>query len=276
MFSDVIYIITYYVAGYRKKVVRNNLKNSFPKKTEKEIRSIEKKFYRHFCDYFVETIKLFNMSETEIKKRVTIVNPHSLDEYYKNNKSIFMYLAHYANWEWLSFSWTANHPEQKNYKLYPGFLPPSNKYIEKFIYRLRRESQSELIPKNNMLRRIIGLNREGNHGLFIFIADQSPARTSVQHWMTFLNQETATVTGPEKLAKKMGYPVFYYRVKKLKRGYFSAEMVKLAENANEVPSFQITERYMHEVEKSILEEPAYWLWTHRRWKLDRSECVNSD
>jgi KDO2-lipid IV(A) lauroyltransferase len=264
----------YHCIKYRKKVVHQNLINSFPNKTKEEISAIERKFYRHLCDYFFETIKILSMSKSEIKRRIEIKNPDELDKYFQNKQSIFLYLSHYANWEWLAFSWSVAHPEQKNYKLYPAYFRPTNKLVEKIILHLREKANSVLIEKRNMLRSVLKMNQEDIHGIFIFLADQRPHRTSVQHWMPFLNQDTPTIIGPEKLAKKLRMPLFYYRIKKLRRGYFSAELVKLAENPEEFSDFEITEMYMRELEKQINEEPAYWLWTHKRWKFKHKNFEN--
>jgi len=265
-----MFFFTFYVFRYRRKIVRKNLLTSFPEKSVNEINGIERKFYQHFCDYLFETLKLLNMSKKDIKKRVTLVNPDELDEYYKKGKSVFVYLGHYCNWEWLSYAWKVNKPTYSDYKMYPAYYPLGNKYIDKLFYILRsKKSDGVPIPQKKVLRTIIKLNQNKEKGMFIFLADQSPIWNSVQHWVTFLNQDTATIVGPEKLAKQTGYPVFYFKVRKLKRGHYSCEFIKLAEDATEVPEFVITERYMSELEKSIREDPPYWLWTHRRWKFSK-------
>lgn len=270
LISDFIFILLFYVIRYRRKVVKKNLIGAFPEKSKKEIAVIERKFYQHFCDYFFETLKLLNMSENDIKKRVTLINPNALDEYYNNNKSIFLYLGHYGNWEWLSYAWNVNQPKYTDYIMYPAYYPLGNKYVDQFFYILRSKRSNGIpLPQKKVLRTIIKLNQQNKKGVFIFLADQSPIWNSVQHWVKFLNQDTATIVGVEKLAKQTGYPVFYFKVRKLKRGHYSAEFIKLAEDATEVPEFLITERYMAELEKSIVEGPPYWLWTHRRWKFSK-------
>jgi KDO2-lipid IV(A) lauroyltransferase len=270
-FSDVVFVLIFHVFKYRRKVVIKNLRASFPNKSDIEINKVERAFYRHFCDYFIETIKLLNMSEADIKKRVTLINPEVLDEYYDNNKSIFLYLGHYANWEWLSYAWTVNRPAYTDYKMYIAYYPLGSKYLERFFVYLRsKKSKGIPVAQKKILRTIIKINQEGKKGIFIFIADQSPTRNSVQHWLTFLNQDTAPIVGPDKLSKQTGYPAFYYKIRKLKRGHYSCEFVKLAEDPNKVPEYAITERYFEELEKSIIEDPSVWLWTHRRWKFDKA------
>lgn len=268
VFSDILYLLIYHLIKYRREVVRKNLQNSFPEKTEKELLKIERDFYHHFCDYFIETLKLINISDKEIKKRVQFINADALDANYKNNQSVFLYLGHYGNWEWLSLAWFAQHPEYVDtFKMYPAYYPLSNEFTERFMYDLRTRSKSVPVPQKQILRAIIKLNRENEKGIFIFIADQSPMWNSVQHWVTFLNQDTATIVAPEKLAKQTGYPVFYIKIRKIKRGHYSSEFIKLVDEPNQIPEFEITERYMDEMQKTINEDPAYWLWTHKRWKF---------
>lgn len=275
LLADGIYFFVYYLFKYRRKTVRENLISSFPNKSKEEIKKIEKQFYHHFCDSFFETIKRLTISEKQIKKRIHIINPDAIEEYYSKNKSIFLYLGHYANWEWLTCGWTVNQPKYADYKMYSAYYPLSNKYTEHFFQYLRsRKTNGILVPQKKMLRTIIKVNQQGEKGIFNFIADQSPIWNSVQHWTKFLNHDTATIVGTEKLAKQMGYPVFYYKVRRIKRGYYSCEFIKIAENANEVPEFKLTEKFFAELEKSIIEAPAYWLWTHRRWKFDITTFYN--
>ncbi len=272
--SNFIYIIIYYVVKYRRTVVRKSLTISFPEKSDIEIKKIEKDFYKHFCDYFFETIKLINMSESDVKKRVKILNPELIDNFYKNNKSVFLYLGHYGNWEWLSYAWSVIRPELEDYKMYIAYYPLGNKHIEKFFYNLRSKKSNGIpIAQRKILRTIIKLNQEEKKGIFIFIADQSPTRNNVLHWLQFLKQDTAPIVGPEKLAKQTGYPSLYFKVKRIKRGYYSGEFIKLEDDPKKVPDYEITDRYFNELEKSIKEDPPLWLWTHRRWKFKKSEFI---
>lgn len=274
--SDFAFIIIFYIIKYRRKVVQTNLKNAFPEKTESELKKIEYSFYRHFCDMFIEPLKMLNFSEKEIKKRVKFVNPEALDEYYKNNQSVFINLGHYGNWEWLSYAWTAIHPEYtESYKMYPAYYPLRNKYAEKFIFALRTKAKSVPIPQKRVPRTIIKLQQDGLKGIFIFIADQSPIWNSVHHWMTFLNQSTATITGPEALAKQFGNPVFYLHIVKPKRGHYICEYIKITDQPKTIPNYGITELYMTELEKSIKADPSLWLWTHKRWKLNKAAFENN-
>lgn len=270
LISDFLFIIIYYVVRYRRKVVWKNLKNSFPNKTENELKKIERKFYLHFCDcFFAETMKLMHISDKEIKQHIQFTNIEIMDYYYKNNKSIILYLGHYGNWEWLPFAWNVWNKGKEHYRLYPAYYPVENKYFDQFYYNLRIKSGCKPIAQKRIFRAIVNMKRKGEKVLFAFIADQSPIWNSVEHWMTFLNQDTATINGVEKIARQTGYAVLYLSVKKIKRGYYTGEFVPMCENANELPEHKLTEQYMSLMEQTINEDPAFWLWTHKRWKFSR-------
>lgn len=268
-FSDLLFLLLFYIVRYRRKVVQNNLLNAFPNKTKKERACIEKEFYKHFCDYFFETIKVLNVSDKQMRARMKYINPEIMTEAFKNDNSIIGYLGHYGNWEWLSHGWAAQNTQNVTYDIYGAYYPLGNKYVERFFFYLRSKGKSIPVPQKKVLRTIIKLHQEGKKGLFVFIADQSPIWNSVQHWMKFLNQDTATIVGAEKLAKQTGYPSYYFNIKKVSRGHYTCEFIKIADNPKEYKDFEITEKYMRLLEKSIVENPPYWLWTHRRWKFNK-------
>lgn len=263
--SDFLFLIVYYLARYRRKVARQNLQNSFPEKSEKEIRRIERRFYLHFCDYIVETIKLVHISKKTLRKRFKFKNLHVLEDYYTKNQNIIVLLGHYGNWEWTTFAKNAlsNHNEYKAYSIYH---PLKNKAFDKFMLRLRSKSGSVLVPQKKVLRTMLETQRNNTSGFFCFIADQRPNRNTDTFWLNWLNQDTQPIVGPEKLAQKTAYPVLYFDIQKTKRGYYTGEFIVMTENPRELPEFELTKQYMHLMEKTILRNPAYWLWTHKRWK----------
>ena len=264
--SDIIFVLIYYVVRYRRKVVRKNLQNSFPEKPEKEIRCIERKFYRHFCDIWIETIKLIHISHKTMRKRFQFKNIHILDDYYKKNQNIILYLGHYGNWEWITFAKAAQKNHAHEYKAYSVYNPLHDKDLDRFMLRLREKSGSVLVPQKKVLRTMVEMKRNNTLGFFCFIADQSPRRHTIAYWQTWLNQETAPIVGPEKLAKQTDYPVIYLDIQKPKRGHYTGEFIVMTEKPNELPEFELTKQYMALMEKNILRNPAYWLWTHKRWK----------
>lgn len=265
--SDLLYFPLYYVMGYRKKVVRHNLKNSFPEKSEKERRTIEKQFYHHFCDYIVETIKLMHISDEEMKRRFRFTNSEMVHEQAVDGKSIFLMMGHYGNWEWVP-SITRWVPDQL--LMAQIYRPLSNKAADKFFLKLRSRYGSVGIAKNDTLRDIIRFRKAGKQMMIGFIADQTPSKNNLHYWTDFLNQDTPCLTGAEKIARKIDAHVMYLDVYKTKRGYYEATFREIAVNSPETAEFEITEKYMRMMEETILRAPQYWLWTHKRWKHNRT------
>lgn len=268
--SDILYILVYKLIGYRLKVVRKNLANSFPDKSKEELMRIEKEFYHHFCDYFVETIKLLHISDDTMRKRLEFKNLETVQQVFDNGNSVLLFLGHYCNWEWV--------PSLKLYyssdmALGQIYKPLKNKAFDDIFLKIRSRFGSFGIPKNSTLREIIRLRKEGKQQMIGFMADQVPSINNIHYWTNFLNQDTAVFTGVERIAKQTGFVVVYLDLQKVKRGYYKGEMKILSEDPKSEPEFAITERYMREIEHSINRQPAYWLWTHKRWKKKREEVA---
>ena len=270
LFSDCIYYLLYYCIRYRRKVVRKNLVNSFPEKSLKEIIAIEKGFYAWFCDYVVETIKLRTMSAEELQKRMVF---EGLETVYadmeKNNQTFcFAYLGHYCNWEWVSTLplWTKD-------KLGCAqiYHPLENEAFNTLFVNLRGRFGSESISMSETLRRIIQLKNEKKKTLIGFLADQTPMWNSIHLWMDFLSQETPVFTGTERIAKQVNAYVCYIDITRPRRGYYHGlfKPVKVDAQTPVTSEYPITEVYMHLLEETINRAPAYWLWSHNRWKRKR-------
>lgn len=264
-----LFLLVYYLVRYRRKVTRSNLQNSFPSKSKREILRIERRFYLHFCDYIVETIKLIHVSHKTMRKRFEYKNLHVIDDFYKKNQNIILYLGHYGNWEWTIFAKAAQRNHAHEYKAYSVYHPLSNKIFDHAMLKLRSKSGSVLVPQKKVMRTIVEMKQNSTSGFFCFIADHSPHRSGIAFWMNWLNQETAPIVGPEKLAQQTGYPAVYLDIQKIKRGHYTGEFTVMTEDARSLPEFELTKQYMHLMEKTILRDPAYWLWTHKRWKRKR-------
>ncbi|MDR0699625.1 MAG: lysophospholipid acyltransferase family protein [Tannerella sp.] len=262
--SDVFYFFIYYMARYRRGVVRNNLRNSFPGMAEKEIRKLERRFYRHFADYIIETIKLAHISQEELLRRANIRNPELiyglLD---KGHSCLILTMGHYGNWEWFS---GASARFEGRATVYPVYRPIQNKAFDRLFIYLRTRFHSCGIKKNNTIRDLVRLKQNKTPALLPFLADQTPSKANLHYWTTFLNQESAILTGPERIAKKLDIPVIFADIIKVKRGYYTADLKLITEKAKDTGKFLITEEYARMMEKTILRDPAYWLWTHKRWK----------
>ncbi len=264
--SDALYFFLYYLARYRRKVVRKNLTNTFPSKSKKEIEKIEKDFYRFLCDYFVETIKLLHISDKEIKQRMKFDNPELINELTQSGTSCFLCLGHYGNWEYvpsIGFYLSPNVVQGQIYKQL------HNKTFDCFFLKIRSRFSPKCIEKGEVFRTIVKNKNEGRPMVIGFVADQRPPRYLDHYWTTFLNQNTLALTGMERIAAKFGFAVVYLDIQRVKRGYYRGTFSLITADASKEKKFAVTEKYMRELEKTILRDPAYWLWSHNRWKFTK-------
>ena len=267
--SDLSFFSVYHIIRYRRKLVRKNLRNSFPDKTEEEIVSIEKDFYHHLCDYYFETIKLLNISDFRMKKHFVFKNEELIQYFLNDGKSVILMLGHYGNWEWVASItlWV----KDENTAIGQIYRPLRNKAFDLFFLKLRARFHSIGFAKNEIYREIIKMRRAGKKWLLGFISDQRPSPHNIHYWTQFLNQDTPVLNGAEKIAKQTGAVVCYLDVKKIKRGFYEGKVKLIAENSKETEEFEITEKYMRLMEKTILRNPAYYLWSHKRWKHKRED-----
>jgi KDO2-lipid IV(A) lauroyltransferase len=268
LLSDILFFMTYYIARYRRKVVRKNLNSSFPDKTEKEIVTLERRFYRHFADYIVETLKLAHISQEEILRRANIRNPELIfDLMDKGHTCFIIIMGHYGNWEW--FSGASARFEGRGH-IYQIYRPLTNKAFDRLFVYLRTRFHSYGIKKNEAVRDMINLKRNKTYAFVPFLADQSPSKANLHYWTKFLNQDSAILTGPERIAKKLDLPVIFADTQKVKRGYYTVDFKLITDNPKTLPDYQLTDQYVQLMEACILRDPAYWLWTHKRWKHKRN------
>lgn len=261
--SDILYMLFYKLLHYRVEVTRKNLAASFPQYSGNELLDIEKAFYRHFCDNIVETIKLLHISDKEIYKRIHVFNSELIESIAAHNKPIIIYLGHYGNWEWVpAVTWHFKNPE------YCGqiYRPLHDKGFDKLMLRVRSRFGTESIPQQSAFRHLIRLKKSGKPFLIGFIADQRPNGKNLNHWMTFLGQETAYNVGGEEIGRHLEAAYVYLDVVKTRRGYYDMTFREIVP-ADKECSFPFTKEYMKMLEQSILNEPQYWLWTHKRWVI---------
>ncbi|CAM4333757.1 lysophospholipid acyltransferase family protein [Zobellia roscoffensis] len=259
-FSDFVFFWIYRVVGYRKDVVRQNLELVFPEKTKAEIKDIEKKFYHHMCDMFLEMVKTMSLSKETVKKRYTVKNIEVLQEIEKE-KSILVVCSHYANWEWnVSMN---NYVNAKGYAVYQKV---SNTYFDQWIKKVRARWNTTLITKEETAKTVL-LNYKNNvTGIFGMVSDQSPQRSRAQYWTEFMGVKVPVINGAESLARKMDLAVVFLKVSKVKRGYYSAEFITITTSGKSTEKHEITDTFLRLAEQQIKEQPEYYLWTHRRWK----------
>lgn len=258
--SDFVYLVLYRLLKFRVEVVRKNLKTAFPFKAEDERLSIEKKFYKHFCDLFLEMIKSYGMSEKEMKKRMTYTNLEIFKESGIENRSVILMCGHYASYEWLlSLAYNLNH---KPYALY---TPLSNKYFDRLVQKVRTKHKSFLLSR---YKASVEMKRHRDQGLLCcygFAADQVP-NNNKSYRRPFLGLRVPVFTGAERMGKQLNAVILFANIQKIKRGYYQTTFELLSANPTEMPDYQITDMFFERLNQQIYKQPEYYLWTHNRFK----------
>jgi KDO2-lipid IV(A) lauroyltransferase len=259
-FSDVVFFFVYHIFGYRRTVVRNNLELVFPIKTTNEINRLEKDFFKHMCDMFLETIKTMSLSKEQVRKKYNVLNIDVLKKLEKE-RSILIVCSHYANWEWnVSIN---NYVNSKGYAVYQKI---TNKYFDAFIRKVRARWNTTLINQRETVKTVVRDKRDGVTGIFGLVSDQSPQRHRAQYWSEFMGIKVPVFNGAETMARKLDLAVVFLKVSKVKRGYYQAEFITIAERGRETEENEITEVFLRLTEQQIKEKPEYYFWTHKRWK----------
>lgn len=268
--ADIGYVLLYYIIRYRRGVVRKNLVTAFPEKSIDDIKTIERKFYHWFCDYFLEAIKLLSISDKELRRRFTIINSEEVEQCFQEGQDVAAILGHYCNWEWLSCVGMNLPPERETGLIYH---PLRNKTFDYLFRKLRSHEQNgHVIPKKDILRYVVTKKREGVRNICGYISDQGPKWTNIHLWLPFLNHEyTPVFTGGERIMRKMNNAVFYVEMSRPKRGYYTATYKLVTRDPNTLPADDITRRFFCLLEETIRQEPAFYLWSHNRWKRTKEE-----
>lgn len=261
--SDFLYFLVYHILKYRRVVVRKNLRNSFPDKTAAEQMEIERGFYHWFCDWVSETIKMTSISEKEINRRMKFENLEEVYAALEANKSVSLYMGHLCNWEWI-----VSIPKYLPRKAHVAAIyhPLENATFDRLMLRTRIRFGGEAIPMGGSGQVVAHWHEKGEPSLVAYIADQVPPYKSMHFWPTFLNQRTAVFTGAEKITQSLGAEAYYLDMSRPKRGYYVGKMIKITDHSKDEPEFAITAKYYELLEANILRAPAYWLWSHNRWK----------
>ena len=261
LFSDFLYLILYHVISYRKKLVRKNLALALPEKTFLERKIIEKKYYKHLSDLFLESFKSLNISEVDIKKRYSFKNIELLDELYKKKKNIILMGGHYASWEWFFII-----DRLTDYRINAIYKKLSNKYFDSLIKKIRSKYNGNLISTKNTFKEILKNTKLKGLNIYGFASDQSPKKNKATYWNNFLNNFVPFHTGAEIIAKKYDMAVVYMNVEKVKRGYYLASFELITDKPKKYKDFKITEDFIKLLENQVFKAPEYYTWTHNRFK----------
>ena len=261
IFSDFLRLIIYNLLGYRKKIVRSNLRKAFPHKSEDDLKWIEKRFYKHFCDITLEAFKSFTISSEEMQKRMVFKNLDVLTQFEKGNRSVIIMCGHYASWEWmLSIGY---HTVSQGYGIY---TPIMNKYLNKLIIKIRKKHRGNLISRYSAIQQIKNLHDEGNIAVYGFVSDQSPRPKPKSYWRPFLGVKVPVFVGAEMVARELDFGVVYAKINRVKRGYYEASFELISDQPKKTKLNRITDTFTEWLEQDIYSDPTQYLWTHKRFK----------
>ncbi|WP_343608684.1 lysophospholipid acyltransferase family protein [Chryseobacterium oranimense] len=265
IFSDVMFFLNYYLVGYRKKVITQNLRNSFPEKTEEEIRDIKKKFYLNFSDYLVETIKSFSISETESRVRMQHINQEVFHEAKAEGKNVIMLAGHVFNWEWINA--LAKIIPQKH--CHPVYRKVNSDFWENQMKIVRNKFGNEALEANEVIMNIFRSKNDGDSA-YMFVADQTPHVAHVNYGLEFLHQRTPAFIGYDKLATRMDLAFIYCEMKKVKRGYYQVNYHRIYPEGEKFTEHEVVRKFHQLLENTLNKNPDNYLWSHRKWKYQDS------
>lgn len=263
-FSWILYVLLNYVIGYRRKVIYNNLKNSFPEKSEKEIKEIQKKFYKNFSDYLVETLKTLSISIEELNKRHTFTNIELFRKYELEGRDIMMMAGHVFNWEWF----VSTGPNIQTPTTVAVYHKVKNEFWNHQVNKIRGKFGTVQLDMKKTPRFMMGTPNDGSHA-YLFVADQSPKKSAIHFDLEFLNQATPVFVGFDKIAIKKNMAVLYCKMVKIKQGYYHTTFEEIKPDGEKFEDMEIVQKFFNKLENTIKENPDNWLWSHKRWKYKK-------
>lgn len=268
--SDIANFVLYHIVRYRRDIVRRNITSAFPEKSLEECISIERGFYKWFCDYFVETVKLMSVSRQELLSRIEFRGIDKIEECFDRGQTCAGILGHYGNWELLSATGLVikKHPEAVIGLIYH---PLRSQLFDRLFINMRQSMGGVCVPKKDILRYLVSFRSQNLMNLFGYIADQAPRYRNIHLWLPFLNHDTPVFTGAERIMRKMNNAVFYIDVERPERGKYIYTFKLMTDKPGEMPEFEITKKFFVMLEQTIRREPRFYLWSHNRWKRTREE-----
>lgn len=268
--SDIANLVLYHIVRYRRDIVRRNITSAFPEKSLEECISIERGFYKWFCDYFVETVKLMSVSRQELLSRIEFRGIDKIEECFDRGQTCAGILGHYGNWEQLSATGLVikKHPEAVIGLIYH---PLRSQLFDRLFINMRQSMGGVCVPKKDILRYLVSFRSQNLMNLFGYIADQAPRYRNIHLWLPFLNHDTPVFTGAERIMRKMNNAVFYIDVERPERGKYIYTFKLMTDKPGEMPEFEITKKFFVMLEQTIRREPRFYLWSHNRWKRTREE-----
>lgn len=268
--SDIANLVLYHIVRYRRDIVRRNITSAFPEKSLEECISIERGFYKWFCDYFVETVKLMSVSRQELLSRIEFRGIDKIEECFDRGQTCAGILGHYGNWELLSATGLVI---KKHHEAVIGLIyhPLRSQLFDRLFINMRQSMGGVCVPKKDILRYLVSFRSQNLMNLFGYIADQAPRYRNIHLWLPFLNHDTPVFTGAERIMRKMNNAVFYIDVERPERGKYIYTFKLMTDKPGEMPEFEITKKFFVMLEQTIRREPRFYLWSHNRWKRTREE-----
>lgn len=264
--ADIAFVLVYYVARYRRRVVDDNLAQCFPDMDQKARAAIRRQFYRNFCDTFAEAVKLLHISDKEICQRMQFENTALIDELLSQGKSVAVYFSHCGNWEWAP-SVTLHTTHHQGVEYCQVYRPLRNHAFDALMLRIRSRFGSLSFAKATVFRDLVHLKRDNVLTVTGFMSDQKPSHNDPTVVTMFLNRPTAFISGTETLARRMGLAAIYWDMEKTARGHYRITCRLLDDGTHAGEPGTLTRNYAAMLQDTITRNPAIWLWTHKRWKI---------
>lgn len=267
-FSDLLYLLMCYVVKYRHKVIWKNLSESFPERSEAELRRLQRDFYRWFCDYIIETVKLMSLSPKALRRRMEFVGTEQIDHYTAQGRSCAVYLGHFGQWEWISTLPNWLRPDSTCVQIYHALENPA---FDKLLLHVRGRNGAISVQMEDTLRRVLRYQRAQQPIVIGYIADQVPMWDSIHLWLPFLHHETPVLTGAERIIHRADQVPFYGAISRVRRGHYRCELQLMTDQPQALQEHELTRQYFHLLEANIQASPELYLWSHNRWKRTRWE-----
>lgn len=265
--SDALAFLLFDVISYRRKVVFDNLRRAFPEKNENEIGQIARAAYRNLSDVTLETFKSFSMPYAEIERRCPCLNPEILNKYLDQNQSLILSGSHLANWEYSGLTM----PPAFHGATVTAYKPLTNKTMDAYLNRARARTGMEMVAMDEVFRAMRRRDKGQPPAVFLLLSDQSPSSRKSAHWVDFFGHPTASLPGADVLARKFGFPVLYYQVRRVRRGFYEIVFSEICADPSTATETSITQAFARHLEADIRAQPEQWLWSHKRWKMKRED-----
>jgi Kdo2-lipid IVA lauroyltransferase/acyltransferase len=262
-FSTFLYLLAFYVVRHRHQVIREQIRKVFPDSSDAEQVRIHKRFLRNFCDVLMEVVKSVSMHADDMRDHMRIVNLEAARRHLDAGQSLMFVTSHLCNWEWLLHGMAL----QLGYPVDAAYKPLHDQWAERLMLKIRSRFGARLVPAKELLADF--LKRRGIVRALAMNADQAPVSTDKRYWTQFLGQDTAFYVGADQIARATRLPVLYVSMRRIRRGYYEADLQPLWDGHEATEPNTVTERYARACEIDVLKSPADWLWSYRRWRLKK-------